>query len=146
MQEVLPKVFNVTSRIRNLKLIDFSLEQLEEGELENLNSALFGFEHNVNFTIEPALKQLTVIYTTRIYSNEQLKRKIGEIQAFAEFELINMDDFKTDNQISIPEELLAMFIGIILSSVRGMLVVKAAGTFLENAYIPVMNPMDFFKK
>lgn len=146
MQELLPKVFNVTSRIRNLKLVDFNLEPIEVKEIETINHSVFGFENNVNFTLEPALKQLTIIYTTTIFSNELMKRKLGEIQAFGEFELINMEDFKVDDQIALPEELIAMFIGIVLSSVRGMLVLKASGTHLENAYIPIMNPMDFFKK
>jgi hypothetical protein len=146
MQEVLPKSFNITSRIKNLMLIDFSLDPITQSELGELNPSIFGFENNVNFSIEPALKQLTFQYTARIYSNEQLSKKLGEIQTFAEFELLNMDDFKSEDQISLPEELLAMFIGIVLSSTRGMLVVKSAGTHLENAYIPVMNPMDFFKK
>jgi len=137
---------NITTKIDSLKLIDFRVEPLDPLEQLTLDSTLFGYENKVNMRIEPALKSLHIQYTLDIFTDEKKHRKLGEISATGEFELINIEAFKNKEELQLPLELMAMYIGIMIATVRGMLVVKAQGTHLEGAYVPILNPMDFFKK
>ncbi len=136
----------ITTKINSLKLIDFRLEELTKEETALINSSIFGYENKVNMRIEPSVKQLHLHYTLDIFTDEKKHRKLGEIIATGEFDLINVEAFKKNDELELPLELLAMYIGIMIATVRGMLVVKAQGTQLEGAYVPIFNPMDFFKK
>jgi hypothetical protein len=146
MSEKQPKEVQITTKIKSLKLIEFSIEPLSDENRSHIDSTKFGFENKVNMRIEPALKNLFLQYTLDIFMDETKSQKLGEISAIGEFDLINLDDFRKDELLKLPNELLAMYIGIMIATVRGMLVVKAQGTHLEEAYVPILNPMEFFNK
>lgn len=146
MSEKQHKEVKITTKIKSLKLIEFSLESISEESKIHIDNTKFGFENKVHMRIEPALKTLFLQYVLDIFMDESKQQKLGEINATGEFDLINLDDFKKDNTLKLPNELLAMYVGIMIATVRGMLVVKTQGTHLEGAYVPILNPMDFFNK
>ena len=141
----IPALFNFTTRIKSMKLVDFIMENIEDNEKSKLDSALFFFENSANYRIEPALKQITILFNIALYSDSIKTKKLAEMQLLGDFEIGNLDDFKDKDEYKFPQELLATFLGLMLSSARGMLIVKTENTYLENAIIPIMNPMDFFK-
>lgn len=50
---------------------------------------------------------------------------------------------KKEKRLILPEIFEATIIGLSISHTRAMFVSRAAGTFLEHVYIPILNPKDF---
>ena len=146
MSEEKKKEVNVTTRIKSIRLVDFICETISAEQQKNLNPDVFSFEQNVNLRIIPVVNLLEISYDTIVFSDEQKNKKLGEITTIGEFEILNLDELKQGENALIPTELLAMFVGIMIATVRGMLIVKSSGTILERAIIPILNPMDFFNK
>ena len=125
---------------------DFKLEDIPENEKSKLDNTMFSFEQNANYRIEPAIKQISILFQVNIFTDINKTRKLGEMQLLGDFELLNIEEFKIKEEYKFPKELVAMFIGIMLSTARGMLILKTEKTYLENTIIPIMNTMDFFKE
>jgi hypothetical protein len=49
-------------------------------------------------------------------------------------------------RISVPEDLLFTVISLAISTSRGALMVKGAGTFLEKIPMPIVDPKSFFQQ
>lgn len=146
MNEEKKNEVNVTTRIKSIRLVDFTCEIISEEIEKNLNPDRYSFEQNVNLTLLPAVNLLEINYSTIVFSDEQKNKKLGEITAIGEFEIMNLDELKNGENAVVPTELLAMYVGIMIATVRGMLIVKSNGTILEKAIIPILNPMNFFNK
>jgi hypothetical protein len=95
---------NVSTRIKNIKFIDFKLESIDETIKSKLDSSLFGFENSINFRIEPAIKQITLLFNVCVYTDEKKTIKLAELQTIGEFELLNFDDFRSGEQLALPNE------------------------------------------
>lgn len=146
MSEKKKSEVNVTTRIKAIRMADFVCETISDEQQSSLNPDRYSFEQSVNLRIIPVVNQLEIIYSTIVFSDEQKNKKLGEITAIGEFEILNLDELKQGENAVVPTELLAMYVGIMIATVRGMLIVKSAGTILERAIIPILNPMDFFSK
>jgi hypothetical protein len=145
MSDSKTKEVNITTRIKALKVVDFSVEKIQEDELKKLDISKYSFEQSVNLRISPVVKLLEILYKTTVFTDEQKHKKLGEITAIGEFEILNLDEFKTGEDLAVPRELLAMYVGIMIATVRGIIIAKSEGTSLEGAILPILNPIDFFK-
>ncbi len=63
------------------------------------------------------------------------------------FDVKSLGDFlnEKDNILYLPPAFEASIIGISLSHSRAIFITKCAGTFLQNAVMPILNPTEFMK-
>ena len=84
----------------------------------------------------------------KIFLDPEKKIELGYIQLENVFEIKDLKLFFNDkeNKLNLPKQFQGILIGISLSHTRAMLISKCAGTFLQNAILPIMNPSDFLPK
>lgn len=143
----------VNIKISNIKEEEFkfsedSIEQIEEKNL------LIGI--NLGFRINKEKNQfsvrLTISYSYRD-NNSESTREIMKFTTLTTFEVTDISEIIKivkkenieDEVFDIPDNLVYTFVGTAISSTRGMLVYKLAGTKLSSFYIPLVDIQDLMK-
>ena len=131
----------------NMKLQSVLLNEFNtENDIDNkdLNPANYNFDFTINFVITKAESKIETTLTIIICSDKTQSRKIGKIVTTGIYMLKELDELLEEKK-GIPNDILTIFIGSLVSTTRGMLLIKAQGTVLEGAIIPLINPTTFFK-
>ncbi|MFY9311053.1 MAG: hypothetical protein WAQ28_18565 [Bacteroidia bacterium] len=133
----------VTTKIQSISLNNFKVANITKEQRQFLNNEKFAFEFNIRAKSELTTKEFTVYSTISIFSNDSKTLYLGEIETTGVFELQNLDEI-TEKHHGMPNAVIAMFIGILLSTTRGMLLIKSQGTLIDGALIPMINTSAFF--
>lgn len=137
------QTISVSFKILDIKLIKFAFESDSEIEEENIKDD-FTFEINFRYDINFEKKTVNTYVFTKIYSDQDKKVFLGQIETKMEFLLINFDEIviQENSQKKVMNLALNIFISVSISTARGMLASKTSGTPLEKAYLPVINTND----
>lgn len=138
------KSLNITSKIKSVTCVNFTIAPLKASEHKKLESSQFVFELNLNVKMTPANHDVEIHLTVKIYESIAKSLYLGEIETKANFDLVNFDELANSNQ-GMPNGVIAMFMGLLLSTTRGILLVKAENTILKGALIPIINLATFFE-
>lgn len=118
---------------RNEDIKKFNEKKLEIG---------FNFGFDWELDEEKFIIKTTINYNYRIGSNlVELVRfsSITEFHVIGLSEILNVDG----NKFQLPDFFMMTFISTAVSSGRGMLAYKLAGTYLSDYYLPLIDPKDF---
>jgi len=129
---------NVNSRIKSLEFVSFRIEERQQSNA--IDSNKITFEIGFNLHVDELQKQVTILNSIEIYSDESKIEKLASFQSKGEFIIENMAEVKQGN--GIPSVVAATFIGVVVSSSRGMLRILSKGSAFEGAIIPILNPMS----
>lgn len=132
-----------TTRIKSLRLVSHIIDEYPK-EVE-IDEAKIVF--NINFTMQifEAEKTVIIINPISIYANADEKIRLGYIEPKGEFIIDNFDEVKQPDN-SLPLQIIATYIGVVISAARGMLSIISKGTSFENANIPLFNPTTFLQQ
>lgn len=133
--------FNVVSRIKSLDMISFKTEKRDTDRL--IEPDKITFDISANFSVNESEKLIAIVNQINIFSDPTKNELLGSIEVKGEFVLENMDDLK--QPAGLPTQLVAMFLGVVVSSSRGILRILSKGTAFETAIIPIVNPMAFLE-
>ena len=101
------------------------------------------FAFNINIEHRLNLENNIIIVICSIEILEESERiSIGNLTASFNYELKDLDeiiDEETKN-VAFPDEFIYTLNSISLSTVRGIMYSNFKGTFLHNAYLPVLDP------
>ena len=141
------KDISITYSIKDCKVLSYSSVYYQPIAEKNFIHD-FTFQITTTHSIIPEKKFIQLITEVKIYFDPEKVTQLGDISTVNIFEIKNFDEVvkKDDKGIYLPLQLMAMFVGLSISNTRGMLVAKAAGTCLQNAIIPVLNPTELLKK
>ena len=91
---------------------------------------------------------INVEVTVKVFLDVEKKIELGNLKIGNIFNVKDLNLFydAKENKLDLPVNFEATLIGISISHARAILMTKCAGTFLQNAMLPVMNPMDFLKR
>jgi hypothetical protein len=130
--------------LNNCKILSFSSIYNKEIEKNNFIHN-FTFEINHTRTIKPENNTIEIYLNIIVFLEPEKKTFLGEISTLNIFGINNFDEViqREGEGFKSPLILMAMFLGLSLSNTRGMLLGKAAGTCLQNAILPVINPTEF---
>jgi len=141
---------DITFSIKGILVTKFSLDLKEE--LINLQSERPDFNEyifEVNVVNQGYLKEgiLNSLITMKVFLDKEKNIELGNINISNIFDMKNLKDFlnEEDNILYLPPAFEASIIGISLSHTRAIFVTKCAGTFLQNAVMPILNPIEFMK-
>ena len=134
----------VSIKINNIKEEEFKFsdDNIEVIEEENLSIGI-----NLGFRIDKEKNFFTVRFTISYAYKDKSSETSKEIMKFTtltRFELSDINEIlkviekeDSDEEVfDIPDNLIYTFVGTAISSTRGMLVYKLAGTKLSSFYIP----------
>ncbi len=137
------KEIEISTKIQSINLISF---KTADNVLIKLDKDKFVFEHGINVKISPGTKEIVVHSTTTIFAEIEKLNYLGEIETSGIFELLNFNEVTSPHNGNMPNGILAMYIGVLLSTTRGFLILKSQGTIIEDALIPIIDAGKFFTK
>ena len=140
------KAVGITSKIKSITCNNFKVAEITKAELKNIPKDKFAFEFNVNLKMESVKKEVIIHSLTKIYAYDSKSLYLGEIETTGVFELINFDEITKAYKGMMPNGVLAMFLGILLSTTRGILLIKSEGTSITGALMPIINAGSFFSQ
>lgn len=105
------------------------------------------FGINIKLNLEEEIFILTVMvkynYDIKGVSNNVLE--LTSENQFKVLDLKNLIIIKSNGDFEDKANLLPTLLGLSISTIRGMLVVKTAGTILANPPLPIVNPTEILK-
>ena len=137
------KPIDVTVKIKSIALVDFHVENIGKQEGEKLNNKKFAFQFTLNIKVDSSKKEILLDCSTKIFSDDSKTLYLAEIITKGIFDLLNFDEIVTEHK-GVPQPIIGMFMSILLSTMRGMILVKSMGTIVENAILPIININTLF--
>ncbi|MEQ9230881.1 MAG: hypothetical protein RIF46_09355, partial [Cyclobacteriaceae bacterium] len=104
----------------------------------------FLFDINVETKFRTEDQLMIAICSVNV-SDHETKSHLGNVKTAIAFYIENWTDLfnaKT-NKLTIPNDLNVMFHSIIISTTRGIMFSQFRGTYLHNAFLPVVDPKSF---
>ncbi|MCX6162186.1 MAG: hypothetical protein NTV87_12745 [Ignavibacteriae bacterium] len=146
----------------NNKLIEFGIKGIFVSEFnvkicdEFIKANIESKDGIINFTFEISCVNkaaipdnlVHVLVNIKVYLDEEKKIQLGNLSLTNIFFIKNLDKYanKENNTYSLPENFEVSLISISISHTRAILLAKCAGTFLQNAVLPIVDPKTFVKK
>ncbi len=134
---------NFSSRISSITLTNFEVETLLSKDVKKLKSVDFAYEFSVSFKLDDNRGCVKLDCTIKVYSDKTLKLYLGEMESLGIFELKEYAKVK-DKFKGIPNQLIANFAAILLSTTRGFLILKSRETIIDGAILPIIDARTFF--
>lgn len=141
---------NIEFSIKGILVTKFSLdlkEELIKMQAQEPNFNEYTFE--VNVLNQGYIKEniLNSMISMKVFLDKEKKTELGNINILNIFEINNLNEFvnEKENSLNLPDSFEASIIGISLSHTRAIFITKCAGTFLQNAVMPILNPSEFLK-
>jgi hypothetical protein len=94
---------------------------------------------SLNYRLNAEERLVTIFTPIDIFSDESKSIKLGSINVKGEFVVENFEEIQLNQQL--PAQVVAIYVGVMISSVRGMLKLLSKGTSFEAAIIPIINPL-----
>jgi len=141
----------MVKQIKNKKNISYKLIGIELIE-SSLNHPKKPIPEQKQFHFEIKLEhkfnqdnQLIIAIISIAVLNEQKDLELGKLTASCIFKVENLSDHIEikNNQIIVPDDFIAELNSISVSTARGILFSQFKGTFLHNAFLPIIDPNSF---
>lgn len=145
---------NITSSMEiQLRLIKvqetgFFMDTAKLSSITNTDPELFNIEIGLQVLPDLTKDLLDLQLIVRYLLHEDSKNvKVVELQTSNIFKIFNLSNVLsiTDKELTDKNNVIPTLVGIALGTLRGILVVKAAGTILNEYPIPIVNPTDLCK-
>jgi hypothetical protein len=140
-----------SSKKINETIVNFKLVGIEllEASLNHPKSAMpeqrqFHFELKLEHKFNSEKQLFIVVIYVEIF-NEQKDIKFGSLTSSCIFEIENLKDYidPKNNKINLSNEFFNTINSIAISTIRGIMFSQFKGTFLHNAYLPIIDPKSF---
>lgn len=131
------KPINVTTLFKSLELVSFNAYEKPVDLEIDINKITFGM--SLNYRLNTKERLVTIFTPVDVFSDESKSIKLGSINVKGEFVIENFEEIQLNQQL--PAQVVAIYIGVMISSVRGMLKLLSKGTSFEAAIIPIFNPL-----
>ena len=146
MESQQPEKIQFSFSIHNFKLEKFELnEELINDPKSSYDVDKLQYEFNINMNSNIDTEEILMILNINIFADEEKTQKIGLCDSSGMFKVKDLLSTMKNYDDKIPNVILATFMGILVSSARGMMIVKMQDTKLSGSMLPVVDPMAFFK-
>lgn len=128
-----------------LKAIELIAGSINHPAIPNLALTNFNFSINLESKADGTNKLIFVLVNVEIKSEDQV-HLLGSLGISCVYNVINFDEIiKTDTsgQLDIPKPLIEILNSISISTTRGIMFSTFKGTFLHNAFLPIIDPKSF---
>lgn len=144
------KSSNVEIQLQLIKVLEtgFFIDTARLNSIKTKTQDLFKIEIGLQILPDLISETLDVQLIVRyMLSEEKEDIKVAELQSSNIFKIFNLSKVITitDENLTDSNNLIPTLVGIALGTIRGILVVKAAGTVLSDYPIPVVNPVELCK-
>jgi len=139
MSKIENKAFTVNLQLISIELLkgSISLPSVPEVSLNNFN-----FNINLDSKADATNKLLFVIVSVEIRSEDQ-NHVLGSLAVSCIYSIVNFDEvvkIEADGKIDIAQPLVEILNSMSISTTRGVMFSTFKGTFLHNAFLPIVDP------
>ena len=142
MSQIKHKEFTVDLQMKSIELLKSSIAMPSTPEVSLTN---FNFNINLESKADATNKILFVIVSVEIRSADQ-NHVLGSLAVSCIYGIPNFDDvikIEEGGKLNIPKGLSEILNSISISTVRGIMFSSFRGTFLHNAFLPIIDPQSF---
>jgi len=142
MSKIENKDFTIDLQLKSIELLkgSISLPSVPEVSLNNFN-----FNISLESKADATNKILFVIVSVEIRSEDQ-NYVLGSLAVSCIYSIVNFDDvvkIEADGKLDIAQPLVEILNSISISTARGVMFSTFKGTFLHNAFLPIVDPRSF---
>jgi hypothetical protein len=132
---------SVNFQLKGIELLNIFLEHPKQ-VIPDIKA--FQFDIKLEHKINTDNKFIIVVIYIDLF-NEQKDLKFGSLTSSCIFEISNFHDFvdSKNNSVQFPDDFLTTINSITISTARGIMFNQFRGTFLHNAYLPIVDPKSF---
>lgn len=134
------KAISFESRILDISLINFKVFHKKNVKV---NKNDFAFEFNIKIKLNPSIKSIEIDSSINIFSDQTKDLLLADIASVGKFEILNYEEIIKEYK-GMPNPIISVFIGVLISTTRGFLILKSKDTLIDGALIPLSNPNSFF--
>ena len=132
---------NISFRLKNVELLQSNLSAVN---VSISSETLFKFNINIEHLINLNENAIAIKPIVEIFIEEHNNKTIlGGLSASLVFEFENLPSFVKDNEVKLPTEIINAINSISISTVRGIMFSTFKGTYLHNAFLPIIDPKLF---
>lgn len=138
---------SVRIRLNSIKEEEFKFSEKDIDSIESKLLTLgFLIAYEVDVKKNIFATKLTVIYNYKLNKEDRELLRFTIVVKFKVDDLKNVAKYNEDDKsFNVTNEMLITFLGIAISSARGMLVYKLSGTILSKYYLPLVDVKEMLK-
>lgn len=139
MNTIEQKEVNIEMQIKAIELLNNSIILPPNAKNPIIN---FNFNLNIESKVDATKKLVFVIVNVEIKNDDQ-SLIIGTISVSCVYEIFNFEEaikIEVDGRINMPPKLVETLNIISISTTRGVMFSTFRGTFLHNAFLPIIDP------
>lgn len=130
---------NISFRLKNIELIQSNITPIDY----ILNpDVIFKFTINIEHLVNIKDNIIAIKPNIEIFTEEN-ETILGTLTASLVFEFDNLSAFVIENEIKLPLDIIIAINSLSISTVRGIMFSTFKGTYLHNAFLPVIDPKAF---
>ena len=132
-------------RLEGMEVDQFSFDKRPEHT--NFEQGGYALHHGLTATTNDDLILVKVIATLQsaIEDSDEAENNtvdVGSASVTGSFEIRDLEEMEdSDGDIQLPDKFVANLLGIVISSVRGVLLAYGSGTPAEDHPLPIINPL-----
>ncbi len=130
---------NISFKLKNIELIQSNITPIDYVLSPDV---IFKFTINIEHLIN-IKDNLIAIKPNIIIFTEDNDTILGTLTASLVFEFDNLSSFVIENEIKLPLDIIIAINSLSISTVRGIMFSTFKGTYLHNAFLPVIDPKAF---
>ena len=136
--------FTFTSRIKSIDIIDFDVVE-ENFDIPEFPVTVenYQYEFNLAVTVNAENDALSLALVVNIFSDIEKVNNLGSLNISATFITADFKSILQKHNNKIPNPIFETYVNTLISTARGVLIVKAKETMLEGVIIPIINPKTF---
>jgi hypothetical protein len=135
----------ISFNIKGIDIIDFNITLPADPLQQEIKSFNFNITSEQKISIEQKL--VYTVISIEIF-NDNFETKLGSFRSAIIFEITNFDDFidKNTQNFKLPDDITMVLNSVSISTTRGLMFSQFKGTFLNNAFLPIVDPQLLRKK
>ena len=141
MSENISKNIDLRFKLKNIEILKTQINTAQP----EFKANEFQFTIHLETKIEPADKLILIGVNADIKADNK-PELLGSFGAACSFEIENFAEifFKTsENAYNIPNDVIVTLISLSISTLRGIMFDQLRGTYLHNAFLPILDPKEF---
>jgi hypothetical protein len=130
---------NISFRLKNIELLQSSLAAIDYAIT---NETIFKFNINIEHLVNVNENCIAIKPNVEIFTEEN-DFVLGKLSSSLIFEFENLNSYVVDNEVKLPTDIIVAINSISISTIRGIMFSTFKGTYLHNAFLPVIDPKAF---
>ncbi|WP_396167090.1 hypothetical protein [Flavobacterium sp.] len=130
---------NISFRLKNIELLQSSLASID---YVITNETIFKFNINIEHLVNINENYIAVKPNVEIFTEEN-DFVLGKLSSSLIFEFENLNSYVVVNEVKLPSDIIIAMNSISISTIRGIMFSTFKGTYLHNAFLPVIDPKSF---